>query len=177
MEMEKQIIAPLDREEFCYLSGLDNPFGSRTRTITEEGVPYTYIMKSEAYDNLFKFGRTRNLKERVKTLNASAKYRKCRFVPYAFIPSDSEQWILLSLFHSNATPLYSNTKQAKFPEAYFLREDDLNFIIELYHFRRVGKDNIPGTLTVTKTEYINIFGWVTKVNYSVKFFEQNGTVD
>lgn len=168
MRAGEQIITPLDREEFRYLSGFDNS-GYNTVIKTEEGMPYTYIMKSEAYDNLYKFGRTTNLKERLKTINASAKFRKYRFAPFAIIPSNREQWILMSLCKLNITPLYTNVKDTKHPEAYYLREEDLDYIIDVYHFHRVDKDNIPGTMVITTTEYMNIYGWITKVDRSVTF--------
>lgn len=170
-----EMVPPLNREQFSYLTGCHSPYGFRVSISTEEAINYTYILKSKKYDNLYKIGRTKNLNNRYQAINNSTKFKKYGFYPIAYSPCDREHIILFALLYSDAKAVYHNPHNNRIPpEVYYLRDEDLQFIMELYHFRSIDIDDVPEEITIIKKEYKDNLGRITKVEYAEQY--EHGTI-
>lgn len=134
-------IPKIDRASVVLCNGSCCSVSSRTVATS-----YAYILKSKKVDNLYKFGKTIDLSRRVNEVNSKGAYRGNDFIPYAFAPYDIELRLLQGLFYSGAEPYIKNSKGNRYTEAYYLDNDDLQFIIDCFGFRLIVDDIVPSTI-------------------------------
>ena len=169
-------IPAINRVDFIYYSPVKSLYDFSVKTSTDNDIPYTYILQSSVDNTVYKIGRTRNLRERVYSLNRDAKYKRYKLKPIAFLPYDREQQILNALRWSGAKTLYGSPSSRKAPEAFYLRQEDIVFVIDLFKFRRIHDENIPGEISLTRKEYRDSLNRICKVEYKEEI-QYNGTSD
>lgn len=129
-------------------------FSFRTDAIKlDRRIRYTYILKSSNDPNLYKIGRTQDLSMRLFALRSKSLYKSKDLRPFAFLPCDAERQILSALSISGVEKYYSTAN--RYPEAYYIRTNDINYIVEHYGFTRLVGNKVPAFIDISEVKHYN----------------------
>lgn len=128
-------------------------------------IKFTYILKDKDSET-FKIGRTINLRRRISVIRNTDYFHRLNYFLIAFIPCDIEEYVQNTIIAAGGIPYRKRGKTGVIPKEMFaLSNEDIDFVIDAFHFCRVNDGMIPSIEISVDGEYdagffrYNILSW------------------